>query len=658
MPGAVTVRDIATAVKRPVRSIQRRASRESWSFTERSGPGGRSRVYRIEELPEDVRLAMTIKEATPKPGPKPDAEMRPEVLNQAALRAELVREFMASTSNRKGRSKGSAVKGFVDAYNTGRLRPDLFKALGRTSVRTLQRWTKQLRDNEYEQTALVDSRGGQNRGQHKVTQEEQDAILGLLLDQKRISIGSAIKLTKYILEYHGVPSPSSPATLRRFVTRWKSENLDHWTLAREGEKALLDKILPYIQRDPTLLDVGDVLVADGHRCNFRVINPWTGKPVRPALILWLDWASRDVAGYQFCLEEDVYSIHAALRAAILRLGKIPRAAYLDNGKAFKAKVFTGPLKDIDFEQAGIWGLYRHLGIHTTFANPYNARAKVVERFFGTVGHTFERMLPSFTGSSIQDKPARMRRNEKFMQELSPERVLSIEEAYRLFDSWLEFYRGQPHMGIGRRMPGEVFEAGRGPGVEPSGLNYLMQFREVKTIHRNGIRWMGRNYYHETFYGYRGKVLVRYDLGDLTRLFVYDRHGEFMCEAERLEPVHPLHALAGGPDADTYPEFKHQLTRQKSLAKNTKKVVALAARSGRTKSLEELPWTQINAAAPGLVDQVERIVGEAEPHIPDPPLEASPGHKTIGISDPTTWINDLTPEELDEEFNRIMGRRDE
>ena len=57
-------------------------------------------------------------------------------------------------------------------------------------------------------------------------------------------------------------------------------------MARDGEKALSDKVEPYIKRDASLLEVGDILVADGHVLNFNVINPFTGKPYK-GNISWL-----------------------------------------------------------------------------------------------------------------------------------------------------------------------------------------------------------------------------------------------------------------------------------------------------------------------------------------------------------------------------------
>jgi putative transposase len=100
------------------------------------------------------------------------------------------------------------------------------------------------------------------------------------------------------------------------------------------------------------------------------------------------------------------------------LGKAPKVAYLDNGKAFKAKVFTD--KNVDFEEAGFYGMFARLGIEAMFAWPYNAQSKVVERFFGTFNEV-ERLMPTYTGASIQDKPAHMMRNERLHKELHKKR---------------------------------------------------------------------------------------------------------------------------------------------------------------------------------------------------------------------------------------------
>ena len=84
----------------------------------------------------------------------------------------------------------------------------------------------------------------------------------------------------------------------------KKEHYDLWVFSREGSKALREKVVPYIKRDPSKLEVGDVLVGDGHRLAFQVINPFDGKPCRPTLVGYQDWKSGGLVGFEIMLEEN------------------------------------------------------------------------------------------------------------------------------------------------------------------------------------------------------------------------------------------------------------------------------------------------------------------------------------------------------------------
>ena len=128
-------------------------------------------------------------------------------------------------------------------------------------------------------------------------------------------------------------------TFRRFAESFKKNNYSRWILFREGEKAYHDKVEAYIERDISKLEVGDVLIADGHTLNFQVINPFTGKPTRATLVGFLDWKSTALVGYEIMMSENTQCIASALRNAIINLGMIPKVIYQDNGKAFKAKYF-------------------------------------------------------------------------------------------------------------------------------------------------------------------------------------------------------------------------------------------------------------------------------------------------------------------------------
>ena len=129
-------------------------------------------------------------------------------------------------------------------------------------------------------------------------------FLKYLLHPNKFSIGKAINLTKHILEKRGYENIPCNLTFRRFTENFKKNNYSKWILFREGEKAYHDKVEAYIERDISKLEVGDVLIADGHTLNFQVINPFTGKPTRATLVGFLDWKSTALVGYEIMMSEN------------------------------------------------------------------------------------------------------------------------------------------------------------------------------------------------------------------------------------------------------------------------------------------------------------------------------------------------------------------
>ena len=71
--------------------------------------------------------------------------------------------------------------------------------------------------------------------------------------------------------------------LKRYAENFRKNNYAECVLKREGMKAYHDKVEPYIERDISKIEVGDIIIADGHVLNFQVINPFTGKPTRATL---------------------------------------------------------------------------------------------------------------------------------------------------------------------------------------------------------------------------------------------------------------------------------------------------------------------------------------------------------------------------------------
>ena len=79
-----------------------------------------------------------------------------------------------------------------------------------------------------------------------LTDEEIKIFMGLLLHPNRLCIGKAIALTKYKLKEQGQSYIPADITFRKYANWFKKNNYDKWVLARDGEKALSDKVEPYI----------------------------------------------------------------------------------------------------------------------------------------------------------------------------------------------------------------------------------------------------------------------------------------------------------------------------------------------------------------------------------------------------------------------------
>lgn len=485
----------------------------------------------------------------------------PEKAKQNALaKLDLIRKWQEF--RRKAVNKLQADYDFVKLHNSSN--SYLFNVLGKISRGSLHRWKASL-DGTEDYTRLIPNYKYVSVNEYRtcLTDEEIKIFMGLLLHPNRICIGKAIALTKYKLKEQGQSFIPADITFRRYAKWFKDNNYDKWVLARDGEKALSDKVEPYIKRDASLLDVGDILVADGHKLAFQVINPFTGKPCRATLVGFLDWKSTALVGYEIMLEENTQCIASALRNAIINLDMIPKIVYQDNGRAFRAKYFTD---EKGFGELGFYGLYAKLGIETVFARPYNARSKVIERFFKEFQEGFEKLMPSYVGSSIINKPAYLKRNEKFHSNLHNDYIPTIEETIKMIDMWLKFKNSQPCTNAPNMTIAEVLENRNKQNIDKSLLDDLMLVTEVKTIQRNGVRFLNCDYFDERLYGLRGKVLVKYNLFDLTNVKVFTPKGEYLCTAERVTETHPMAKILG--TVEDLEDYKQKIQKQQKLKRKT------------------------------------------------------------------------------------------
>ena len=485
----------------------------------------------------------------------------------ALARVDIVKALQNMRAKYKTKKEADSI--FLDLYNSGMYLPKIHKFIGSISIGTLHRWIWAYEDNE-DYRVLLPNYKYTKQGEYNtiLTQVMKDIFIKFLLHPNKFSVTKAIKLTQHILEKKGVENIPHIITFRRYAEHYKKNNYSRWILFREGEKAYHDKVEAYIERDISKLEVGDVLIADGHTLNFQVINPFTGKPTRATLVGFLDWKSTALVGYEIMMSENTQCIASALRNAIINLGMIPKVVYQDNGRAFKAKYF----QSCDFDEEGFNGIYANLGIKSVFAKPYNARAKVIERFFLEFQEEFEKMMPSYIGTSIENKPAWMKRGEKLHRDmhkkLTNNYIPTVQELIKYIDCWLDFHNSKPCPNAPQISIKQCLNCVQKQEIDKNILNDLMMKTEVRTINKHGITFLGLHYRSDSILGLRDSVYIRYSLFDLTNIHVYSTKGEFLCVARQVEKVHPMANHLG--TVKDMEQFKQQIQKQQRQFKKAKK----------------------------------------------------------------------------------------
>lgn len=532
--------------------------------------GGKSYEILFDSLEYDIQAL--VKE-NPEPYYYPAIHVKnfvPETAKTIALaRIDLIKQWVSFRIKHHPKAQGDKL--FLEMYNSGEFLKRLFNILGKTSKGSLKRWKLTYDEfGTWESLAPQYKYSSMNNHKTILSDEIINVFLKFLLHPNKFNIGKAISLTIQVLKNNEIQNIPSIATFRRYAERFRKHNFDKWTLIREGEKAYHDKVEAYIERDISKLEVGDVLIADGHVLNFQVINPFTGKPTRATLVGFLDWKSTALVGYEIMLTENTQCIASALRNAIINLGLIPKIVYQDNGRAFRAKYF----QNCNFEEAGFNGVYENLGIKSVFAKPYNARAKVIERFFLEFQEEFEKLMPSYTGTSIENKPAWMKRGEKFHRELHLKttggKIPTVQEAIKLINCWIEYHNSKPCPNNPQMTIKQVLNSVQKEEINISVLDDLMMKTETRTINKHGITFLGMHYRSDSILGLREMVNIRYSLFDLSKLHVYSTKGEFICIAKRETKVHPMaYHLGTVKDME---DFKQKIQKQRRLKNKTLKAV--------------------------------------------------------------------------------------
>ncbi len=583
---ACTTRELAQILGIAPKNIIARARREGWESKPRIGRGGGVEWLVNNKMPAVTRAEIVAAEAANAPPPTfavcaSDIVIPDWSFEMGKARARLVMEWRAFVARaaKKGTPKMQASESFIVALNAGLLIPEsVIKAVGAYSLKSIYRWDKQLRENGNNLEALADRRGkwlqGGAEGLGQMGEEAESMLLALYLNPNKYSLAYAYRRMKDLLTVKGLPVPSYTSA-RRFMDRYTKAHYDIVVLRREGEKAYNDMVGPYVSRDDSVLNVGDVLVADGHRMNSMVINPSTGKPCRMTLIGWQDWASRVFVAFEIMLNENTQAIASSLHRAIMNLGKMPKAVYIDNGKAFKNKFFNEKADLGEYD-----GLYMRLGIDPKYSAPYEARTKIIERWWGDFDRQCAVAMESYVGNCIHNKPAHLHRNEKWHQDrresLGQNYIPTVDEVAHIVAEYAKWKAQQPHPTRPYTTPWEMFAAARGEGFnEAEQADIARHFLYRKSVNPSRCRFelYGLEYESEVLnvlHGLNKPIMAHYSYSDLSEIYLYD-DGRYLGKAHPVTTVNPL-AAKFGTELDVQ-RVKGKLKEFSVLRRDTRKLAA-------------------------------------------------------------------------------------
>ena len=468
----------------------------------------------------------------------------------------------------------------AEIYNSGHVLERTFKTIGKVSGYTLQqRWWPKYKDAFQKGEDVIIAlapKYKRNKGHHSLPTWYKKRLLKILLQPSQIAPTTAAKIVHANLRAKDHEPPCSVRTARRWVKKYKNEHFDQWTLYREGEKALNDKVLPYIDRNWNKLNVGEVLIADGHVLNFDVKNPTTGKPHRPTLICFYDGRSRMPVGFSIMPTENTDNISEALADAVNTLGKFPEAVILDNSRAFKANHFT---ESKEFNDIGLAGLYERYGITTHFTKPYHPQSKPIEPFFNQLNERFSKLLPTYRGNSPNEQVPRLKRNEQMHTKAYSQNVgdwlPTIPEVLNALKHWsLQAYGKETHGGLRKgETPLQVLKEGQGSGVSYTEMIDLLLKADKKLPRRAEFTIEGIKYKNwEALTGWNKPVVVRYTRRIPDKVWVFDHsrgQREFICTAHAYEAKDPLQELTN-EDGQIDPTIRERMRQRKRLRKRAKR----------------------------------------------------------------------------------------
>ena len=368
-------------------------------------------------------------------------------------------------------------------------------------------------------------------------------------------------------------------------------------LAANGSREWKNKKMLKAKRDATTLEVMEYVIGDEHTFDFWV--QWTApngkiKAVRPKLVAWMDMRSRAIVGDVACIDANSQTLKESLVKMIYgEPGGVPKILHIDNGKDYTSKGMTGQNRKerkIEFQfDAETVGFYQSIGIQEVGRSlPYQPWDKPIERLFKTVCDKFSRWFESYVGTLTGSKTY-AKRQKDVERMLERGELLTMEEFFAAWTDWKNNkYHTREHRGLkdaGEKWvtPIEMYENGprymkAAPPREYAAM--LLMKADTARVGNQGITKFGTLYTDYELCHYIGQTVgIKWDIDDVTKLYVFDQEGRRICEAVSAE------LLQFGPHCSQAALERH-LRDQKRQEREMREILDSMTRPYEARVMEE------------------------------------------------------------------------
>ena len=313
-------------------------------------------------------------------------------------------------------------------------------------------------------------------------------------------------------------------------------------LRRDGKDAAM-KLYPAQQRSVSHLHAMEVVNTDGHKLDLFVRVTWAAKPVRMTLIGIQDVYSRKVLSWVLAEAETWEAVRTCIGAMIENHdGALPYHIYMDNGRAFAAKVISGGAKSrhrFKITEDEVAGLLKTLDIVAHFVKPYSGQSKPIERAWRDLAEEISkhpRVAGCYTGNKPDAKPENYMSSAVPLDELQEHVAECIAEHNARLGRKTETAKGRSFDVVFDASLSDPATILRYSSTSQRSL-WMLAAKPMTARKPDGaIHLHGNRYWHAALNQWIGKKLqVRFDPVDLHKpVKIYDPQGRYLCDADCID----------------------------------------------------------------------------------------------------------------------------